>query len=131
LSFTDKAYANNSMFCNKICKREYLPNRIKHSLRSRLNHAIKRNFKSGSAVEDLGCSIEELKIYLESKFSPDMTWSSYGHKGWHIDHIVPLSSFDLNNPEELRVACHYKNLQPLWAKDNLVKSNKIIKGDLK
>jgi hypothetical protein len=99
--------------------------KIAHSLRSRLNLAIKNNQKVGSAVKDLGCSIEQFKAHLESKFLSGMTWDNYGLRGWHIDHIIPLDRFDLTNREELLKACHYTNLQPLWAKDNLKKSNKI------
>ena len=96
------------------------------SLRSRLNIALKRNQKTGSAVRDLGCSIDELKIYLESKFQPGMNWDNWSFDGWHIDHIKPLASFDLTDRKQFLEACHYTNLQPLWAKDNLVKSDKII-----
>lgn len=98
--------------------------KLRRSLRGRLNSAIKTNQKSGSAVKDLGCSIPELKVYLESKFQPGMTWDNWTTDGWHIDHIKPLDSFDLSNPEQLKQACHYSNLQPLWAKDNLSKGNK-------
>lgn len=80
--------------------------------------------KSGSAIRDLGCSMEELKVYLESKFQPGMSWDNYSFTGWHIDHIIPLSSFDLTDPEQFKQACHYTNLQPLWAEDNFKKSNK-------
>jgi len=93
--------------------------KIKHSLRGRLYTAIKSNYKTGSAVQDLGCSIEELKRRLESQFQKGMTWDNYGE--WHIDHIRPLASFDLTKREELLKACNYSNLQPLWAKDNLSK----------
>jgi hypothetical protein len=93
------------------------------NLRSRLNKAIKGNYKLGSAVKDLGCSINELREYLEVQFQPGMTWNNWSRDGWHIDHIKPLSSFNLTNREELLKAVHYSNLQPLWAKDNLVKSN--------
>jgi hypothetical protein len=100
--------------------------RIKVRLRGRLNSAIKHGCKSGSAVRDLGCTIEELKIYLESKWLPGMNWENHTLIGWHIDHIIPLASFDLTNREQLLKACHYTNLQPLWAKDNIAKRDKIL-----
>ncbi len=96
--------------------------RLSSNLRTRLNKAIKSNAKTGSAVSDLGCTIKYLKSYLESMFKIGMTWDNYGK--WHIDHIKPLISFDLTNPLELKKACHYTNLQPLWATDNLVKGSK-------
>jgi hypothetical protein len=74
----------------------------------------------------LGCTIPELKFYLESKFQPEMTWDNWSYEGWHIDHIIPLDSFDLSNKEEFLKACHYTNLQPLWAEENFKKNNKII-----
>jgi Uri superfamily endonuclease len=95
-------------------------NKIAHNLRTRLGKAITSNI---SAVKDLGCSIEELKSFLESKFTLGMTWDNYGK--WHIDHIKPLSKFNLSDTKELLMACHYTNLQPLWAKDNIVKYNKM------
>ena len=92
-------------------------------LRSRLKSAIKHNYKSGSAVRDLGCTISYLKRYLEKQFTKGMTWDNHGE--WHIDHIIPLSLVNLSDIEQLLKVVHYKNLQPLWAKDNLIKSNKI------
>lgn len=97
--------------------------RISTILRSRLGKAIKDEFKIGSAIKDLGCSITELKRYLESKFLIGMSWDNYGLEGWHIDHIKPLSAFDLSDRKQILEACHYTNLQPLWAKDNLSKSD--------
>ncbi len=98
-----------------------LNRKISRNLRARLNKAIKFEWKTGSAVQDLGCSIEQLRIYLESKWKPGMTWDNYGVKGWHIDHIVPLNKFDLTDKVQLGKACHYTNLQPLWVSDNLEK----------
>jgi hypothetical protein len=95
------------------------------SLRGRLYHAIKENQKSGSAVEDLGCSISDLKVYLESKFQEGMSWKNWNRTGWHIDHIIPLASFNLQNREEFLKANHYTNLQPMWAEENIKKSNKV------
>lgn len=100
--------------------------KIKDNMRSRLYQAIKYKWKCGSSIEDLGCSIEELKKYLESKFSNGMTWENYGKRGWHIDHIKPLISFDLTDRKQFLEACHYTNLQPLWWYENLSKSDKII-----
>lgn len=95
---------------------------LKISLRIRLNQVLAGREKKGSAVELLGCSGDELVLYLESRFQEGMSWSNRSE--WHIDHIIPLSKFDLQNPDELAKACHYTNLQPLWAIDNFKKGNK-------
>jgi hypothetical protein len=102
-----------------------IQHRLRKNLRRRLSAALKGNYKTGSAIKDLGCSIEFFKSYLESKFQQNMNWDNYGFYGWHIDHIKPLWSFDLTNPIELRQAVHYTNLQPLWAIDNYKKKNKL------
>jgi hypothetical protein len=95
--------------------------RLKSILRSRLSKLLKGEV---SAVSDLGCSIEELKKYLELKFLPGMSWANHGLRGWHIDHIIPLAS--ANSEEELKKLCHYSNLQPLWSEDNLSKGDKLV-----
>lgn len=114
-------------------KREYSSRKSKdplwilsRRLRSRLNSAVRGSYKNGSAVKDLGCSIEFFKQYLESKFQPGMTWKNYGRNGWHIDHIVPLKNFDLTKKSNVKNACHYTNLQPMWAIDNLKKSSRLV-----
>jgi hypothetical protein len=99
--------------------------KLMSNLRSRFGMAVKYNSKSGSAIRNLGCSIDELKIYLESLFQPGMTWDNHTHKGWHIDHIRPLATFDLTDIEQLKQACHYTNLQPLWARENWSKGKKV------
>ena len=95
--------------------------RLSVAMRNRLNRAIRRGARSGSAVRDLGCSIAELRAYLESKFQPGMTWENWSPTGWHIDHVRPLASFDLTDRAQFLQACHYTNLQPLWAAENLKK----------
>lgn len=99
--------------------------RLSKILRARIKDVLRNNKKLGSSVKDLGCTLGELKKYLELKFQPGMTWDNQGYYGWHIDHIKPLSSFDLTKREDFLKACHYTNLQPLWAKDNFKKSDKI------
>lgn len=96
--------------------------KLRKNLRSRFKSALKLNYKSGSAVQDLGCSIEKFKLWMEMHWSDGMTWDNYGE--WHIDHSKPLSSFNLKNREELLKACHFTNLKPMWAEENLQKSNK-------
>lgn len=108
----------------KVKKEVDINYRLRRLLRKRLTMAVNNNQKAGSAVNDLGCSIEDFKTYLESKFKDGMNWENQGYKGWHIDHIIPISNFDLTNEIELKKACHYTNLQPLWAADNFAKGIK-------
>lgn len=97
--------------------------RMAHLLRGRLRIAIAKNYKAGSAVRDLGCSIPQLLARIESLFQPKMTWENYGSGSdcWHLDHIVPLVNFDLTDRQHLLLACHYLNLQPLWETENISK----------
>jgi len=95
-------------------------------LRARMRQALKKESKVGSAVTDLGMSVPDFKKYLENLFRGGMSWSNYGE--WHIDHIKPLSSFNLSSPEEFKIAAHYTNLQPLWKEENLSKGCKVITG---
>lgn len=101
--------------------------RLSKNLRSRLKYILKTK-KSASAIRNLGCSIDELKIHLEKQFTKGMTWENYGFgkDKWSIDHIKPLSLFDLTIKEELLKAIHYTNLQPMWCSDNFSKRNKYV-----
>ena len=72
----------------------------------------------------IGCEIDYLIYYIQCKFTDDMSWDNYG-SFWHVDHIHPCSSFDLSKEDEQRKCFHYKNLQPLWAVDNLRKSDRL------
>jgi hypothetical protein len=104
-------------------KRQNIDYRLRSSLRSRILNFLKsvNTKKTNKTLEIVGCTPQFLKEYLEKQFTHGMSWSNYGE--WHIDHIIPLSS--TKNKEEIYKLCHYSNLQPLWAKDNLIKSNKV------
>jgi hypothetical protein len=93
-------------------------------LRGRLYKYLKVNQirKTNKTFEMVGCSPEFLKEHLEKQFVDGMSWENRNE--WHIDHIIPLSS--AKTEEELLKLCHYTNLQPLWAEDNIKKSNKIL-----
>jgi hypothetical protein len=113
-------------------RRSYQKNRLKYdplfklksSIRNRINTSFKRSgYKKNSKIFDiLGCSFDDFKIYLESMFVENMSWENQGK--WHLDHIIPISSAKSEN-DILRLN-HYTNFQPLWAEDNIKKSNKII-----
>jgi len=95
-------------------------------LRSRILTAIKSQAgeKAAKSIELLGCSIEHVRDHLESQFTEGMTWENQGE--WHIDHIRPCASFNLEDPENQRKCFHWTNLQPLWAQDNIRKGAKIV-----
>jgi hypothetical protein len=91
--------------------------KIKENLSRRIRYELSTS-KSKSTCHYLGCSIEFLKTYLESKFLPYMSWENYGNV-WHIDHIVPCSSWDLTKEFDNYCCWNYKNLQPLLKKEIL------------
>lgn len=111
-------YVSNRLKTNICC-------RLSHNLRHRLNKVLKGNYKSGSAVRDLGCSAVFLRDYLSLQFKTGMNWENYG-KEWSIDHVQALSNFDLTNREQFLEASNYKNLQPLWIPENISKGNRVL-----
>jgi hypothetical protein len=118
---------------NKKKQREYVKqkyqNNILYSLKIKLNGRLHKVLKKNDLTKNykfcdiLGCNLQEFKLYFESKFTEGMSWELMG-KEIHIDHIIPCDS--AKEEEHLIKLFHYTNLQPLWAKDNIKKSNKII-----
>jgi len=107
--------------------REYRKkNRFKRILRKRVWAAFKESSwtKSENTENLLGCSFEFAKEYIENQFKDGMSWDNHGIMGWHIDHIIPLSS--AKTKEEMINLCHISNLQPLWWHENLSKGADII-----
>jgi hypothetical protein len=72
----------------------------------------------------LGCKTEEFKNHIEKLFKTGMTWENYGKNGWHIDHIIPRSKFDLTDESQIKICFNYSNLQPLWEFENRKKGSK-------
>jgi len=97
--------------------------KMAHLLRIRVSDALmaKRWNKNNSLKKYLGCSLKDFISHIESMFSFGMTWENHGK--WHVDHIVPLSS--AATAEDLYALCHYTNLQPLWALDNIRKGSSL------
>jgi len=129
IEYNKKYVKTNKEIINKKNKIKYDTDvlyKLKLSMRARLNSFLKtRQIKKQNKTFDIiGCIPEYLKEHIENQFVDNMCWENYGLYGWHIDHIIPLSS--ANTEEEMYKLCHYTNLQPLWAEDNLRKSNKIL-----
>jgi hypothetical protein len=117
-TYPEKARASGKLFRQK--------NRLTLNLRGRLIEIRKRSGVSidvSAAINFLGCSLDELRDHIESQFQQGMTWDNWGRQGWHMDHIKPLLHFDLEDETQLRLACHYTNLQPLWWRDNILKGH--------
>lgn len=102
--------------------------KILTTLRNRLGDALKivgRSKKAARTLELLGCPVWHLMAHFEFLFKPGMTWENHGPV-WHIDHIKPCAKFDLSDPEQQKSCFHWTNLQPLFAEENLRKSDHYV-----
>lgn len=107
---------------------------VQYNLAVRLRNRIRMAFhkaKNGARKHDctiklLGCSYDEFRKHIESKFTFGMSWQEVLEGKIHIDHIKPISSFDLTDPLQQKLAFSFQNCQPLWAAENLEKGCKII-----
>lgn len=97
--------------------------KIAKMLSKRFRQAVRANYSGGTAVRLLGCSIDFFKLHIESQFEIGMSWDNWGHTigKWSIDHIVPMTAFDLTVKEQVAKCCHYTNLRPMWQSDNVRK----------
>ena len=120
-------YKNTRSIYRKKRLKEDLDFKLSERLRSALSSILKSNKipKKSKALELLGVKIKYFRKYLEHRFKPEMTWENHG-KVWHLDHIIPVSAIDLSKDENLKFAFHYRNFQPMFAKDNLQKYNNIF-----
>lgn len=115
---------------NSYCRKKRIDNpqyAIGNNLRCRMNTALRNvGQKRDRHLEELiGCTVEFLMGYIEAKFKDGMAWDNRCQ--WHIDHIMPCASFDLTKPDQQAICFHYTNLQPLWARENIVKSDNVPK----
>ena len=133
----DKAYVLEHKDKIREYKRIYIQNKrendleynITNKLRQRLRHAVRRGYKNERTKKLLGCTVEFLMDWLEAQFTEGMTWEAFLVGDIHVDHIRPCASFDLTDPVQQRICFNYRNLQPLWAVDNMQKHNKWDSSD--
>lgn len=109
-----------------------------HKLKSVLRKQLVEIFnnkgirKQESALILVGCTVAELKAHIEQQFQSGMSWSNYGlyrrtdPQRWNLDHIIPVDSFDLTDLEQRKRCFHFTNLRPLWGRENIQKSNRLI-----
>ncbi len=128
-----KEYAEKNKESIKIYRRSRntnIPKNYYRRLIQKLRIRIQSAFKHGKGIkmvkteELLGCKFTFAKQYLESLFKEGMHWGNNTTKGWHIDHIIPIESFDMNKIEDQKKCFHYTNLQPLWWYENIIKGCK-------
>jgi hypothetical protein len=119
---------NNRFRYNRLkcrdCERDEPVEKFKRYIRTRIYNCLRNKNKSLHSLDYLGCSSNE---YFKWIFSYNNCCSLENHgKEWHIDHIIPISKFDLNNQDEQLIAFNWRNTMPLSSKENLQKNNKIL-----
>jgi hypothetical protein len=123
---SNENFRHNRLKC-KDCERDDPLDKFKRNVRSRIYLALKKN-KEMRTVKYLGCTSPE---YLQWILSYDVNYNLENHgKIWHIDHIIPLSRFNLEDKEEQLIAFNWRNTMPLSAKANLSKNAKIITSQI-
>lgn len=125
--YTDPSVKEKRRAYLKKQQRNNVRYRFARNLRLRIHRALKRNIgatKASTLRNLIGCSVQALRIHLASMFTTEMSWENYG-TFWHVDHKLPLSIFDLTNPEQQKIAFNFENLQPLHALENMRKSDKV------
>jgi hypothetical protein len=128
---SQKSTKERKALTHKIKMESDLNYRLSFNVKRYIRTSIKKHIKRQGGVcvglkniNKLSYTPIELKQHLESLFRPGMSWDNYGFYGWHIDHIKPLCLFDLTDEQQLKEAWSLSNLQPLWAKENLIKNKK-------
>jgi len=111
---------------NSRKKRLILNNRLNNRISTSIRRSLKENRKNNYWEALVNFTLQDLIIHLEKQFKEGMSWDNYGK--WHIDHKKPLASFSFNSYEgkEFKECWSLENLQPLWAEENIRKSNKIF-----
>ncbi len=107
------------MRLRKFSFKATIDGKIETSVRNRISKALRGIARQLTALELLGCTILEYRAYIERQFLPGMSWENYNVRTWHIDHIKPIASFDLSDPEQQRICFHFSNTRPLWAEVNM------------
>lgn len=118
----------NRLKC-KDCERDNPTEKFKRYVRTRIYNCLRNKNKTKHSIEYLGCSSNDYLSWMMN-YNEEYNLENYGKK-WHVDHIIPLSKFNLNNEQEQLIAFNWRNTMPLSAVENLSKNNKIIEEQIK
>jgi hypothetical protein len=117
-------FRHNRLKC-KDCERDDPNEKFKRYVRTRIYNCLRNKNKTKHSIEYLGCTSQEYFSWMLT-YDPIYNLDNYGSE-WHIDHVIPLSTFNLNNVEEQLIAFNWRNTMPLSAKNNMSKNNRINK----
>lgn len=117
-------YKNYRKKYDKMKRKTDINFKLKQNISRRIRELIKKDY---GTLEYCGCSISQFKNHLVSGFDDKMNWENYGT--WHIDHIIPCTAWNLEDKFELFCCFNYRNLQPMWALENIIKGNKYNEKD--
>ena len=127
---TKERYIKNPDFYREKAKkkRSTIKGKLSNNMTWFLWRALKGKKDRRKWEAIVGYTAEELKRHLESRFTSGMSWENYGFYGWHIDHVIPKSHFhyEATSDAQFKACWSLSNLQPLWAKDNLSKHDKVL-----
>ena len=106
--------------------------KVRHGLAMKISRLLRNRGKSNSigAFKYVGLNGMDLYARLTSIMNSDMTIENYGHKGWHVDHVIPRSLFDMANEEHVYLCFNWRNLRPMWGDENMRRGNKVSKSDI-
>ena len=132
-----KEYHKKWRLNHKKQRNEYMRQRTNLNPKFKINEAISSNIRSSLKGKKAGrhwetfvdYTVDQLKRHLEKQFKDGMSWDNYGRNGWNIDHIIPVSVFNFSSPNDIdfKRCWALSNLQPMWARENIIKSNKLNK----
>jgi hypothetical protein len=121
-----KSNPSKRVYNKELQLKRYQKNKVTFNFSRRMRKSLNGIKESKSWETLVNYSLEDLKLHLEKQFTNGMSWENYGE--WHIDHILPISSFNIQdyNDEYFQKCWSLENLQPMWAVENIKKSNKIV-----
>ncbi len=122
---------NGKKVIQRVSRKHYENNRISNCISRRIRASLGTDKDNNHWEDIVGYSLNQLKNHLENSFESGMSWNTYGKNGWHIDHKIPVSAFNIISYtcEDFKRCWALENLQPLWAMDNFRKGSKINYND--